>query len=62
MECFESVVPGNLVSYALTFFVDFRTKWIVLPYSESFSEKSKYIEAKSHQFSGNQEYNKTNSI
>ena len=43
-------------------FVDFRTKWIVLPYSGSFSVETKYIEAKLHPFSGEQEYNITNSI
>ena len=42
-------------------FVDFRTKWIVLPYSKLFSKETKYIEAKLHPFSGKQEYNKTNS-
>ena len=43
-------------------FVDFRTNWIVLPYSESFSEETTYIEAKLQPFSGKQEYNKTNDI
>ena len=41
-------------------FVDFRTKWSVLPYSKLFSEETKYNEAKLHPFSGKQEYNKTN--
>ena len=40
----------------------FRTKWIVLPCSESFSEETYYNEAKLHQFSGKQEYSKTISI
>ena len=40
-------------------FVDFCTKWIVLPYSESFSEETKYTEVKIHLFSCNQGYNKT---
>ena len=43
-------------------FVIFRTKWIVLPYSEPFYEETKYFEAKLNPFSGKQGYNKTNSI
>ena len=43
-------------------FVDFCTKWIVLPYSESYFEETKCIEVKIYPYSGNQENNKTNGI
>ena len=37
-------------------------KWIVLPYSESYFEETKYMLVKFYQFSCYQEYYKTNSI
>ena len=37
-------------------------KWVVLPYSESFFEETKYILVKFYQFSCIQEYYQTNSI
>ena len=37
-------------------FVDYRMKWIVLPYSESYFEDSKYIFVKFYQFSCIQEF------
>ena len=43
-------------------FVDFCTKWIVLPYSESYFEETKCIEVKIYPYSGNQENNQTNGI
>ena len=43
-------------------FVDYRMKWLVLPYSESYFEETTYMLVKFYQFSCNQEYYKTNSI
>ena len=37
-------------------FVDYRMKWIVLSYSESYFEETKYILVKFQLFSCNQEY------
>ena len=37
-------------------------KWLVLPYSESYFEETKYMLVKFYQFSCNQEYYKTKSI
>ena len=37
-------------------FVDYRIKLVVLPYSESYLEKTKYILVEFYQFSCNQEY------
>ena len=37
-------------------FVNFRMKWVVLPFSESYSEETKCIEVKNYPFSCNEEY------